>query len=938
MKDLESTLGQLILNDGTFELLKLIVQMNAHKSEKLSFNQSELIYSFEFQKFETLQSVVVRFNGLCELISNCVIANDLLGSHSQLNSFLSQNKSLLSVRWSNDTTIQLIFKALQTEALNPYEKYLTLTEVDRFSKSHTLDVYSHFQKMIAYFVDVFPFDLFSAGEKVQIGKTVNQSVLEKKLESLDDGSYIKFMTFTKGVLSFQGHSMVIKKTGNTFSFFDPNKGEMLNLKPTDLCQQINHSMKEWNATHMAFIDGIKHIQSLDIESNEDKSAADIELKHTHDEGITRFILTELNNIIAQKNLDDYELVKAMDHLRDGVEQFTKQKSILVTPTENRQVINSVLDPYVERQVHRRLRELDDLRIRLKKESWVEAQSVDPIIDKTLENFVITPIACLDDIIAPLINTTGEEFEKLLQTVSLPSLIQSPYELAALFDILDKDKIKLICEALQEHLFKMMPSSRLACIILRTLRHEENASIVYNAIRPSLASLVTSVTDFSNITTYLPKDDKHSFYESIKEKLPKLIQSANDIVNILDSLPEQDRVDFYENIAEELPQFIQSVYDYAAVQACLSSEQGTKLHESMSKTLLSWVTSANNLSKILKPLTLEQRERMVQTLDDESLTKVMQSALDLSYVSNLGTILSGLSPDQCVKFCQNMGDALPKLIKQSSYRVWDVLKELSTEKQAIFNEAIQASLPVFIQLSQYMGLDELPRILTLLQPEQGTLFCAKMKKRLDMLFQDFFEVTNLLRDLSPEQCEMVCDLMKKELSDIATKHKGLLNQIPYPKRAIVYVALNERLVDVIDTADELLQLLRECTEKQRVIVLDAMQHQLPSMMKSVNDLGSVLEYLTPAQTTVMCNAVKNKLPSMIKSEQDVEFLKSTNLSPEQYTIICVAMGKLGQKWITPLLEHSFRKPAIHHESNDYKAKLSECRNEDDPTVGVVKNIK
>ena len=149
MKDLESTLGQLILNDGTFELLKLIVQMNAHKSEKLSFNQSELIYSFEFQKFETLQSVVVRFNGLCELISNCVIANDLLGSHSQLNSFLSQNKSLLSVRWSNDTTIQLIFKALQTEALNPYEKYLTLTEVDRFSKSHTLDVYSHFQKMIA---------------------------------------------------------------------------------------------------------------------------------------------------------------------------------------------------------------------------------------------------------------------------------------------------------------------------------------------------------------------------------------------------------------------------------------------------------------------------------------------------------------------------------------------------------------------------------------------------------------------------------------------------------------------------------------------------------------------------------------------------------------------------------------------------------------------
>lgn len=71
------------------------------------------------------------------------------------------------------------------------------------------------------------------------------------------------MVFTKSYGKMEGHSMLIKKNqDNTYSFFDPNKGEQLKLSSSELCLKLNKSLKLYNATHMAFVDGLKYIKSL----------------------------------------------------------------------------------------------------------------------------------------------------------------------------------------------------------------------------------------------------------------------------------------------------------------------------------------------------------------------------------------------------------------------------------------------------------------------------------------------------------------------------------------------------------------------------------------------------------------------------------------------------------------------------------------------------
>src|ERR1700683_4507334 len=85
----------------------------------VSFNQySDLIYKLNPEKHQTLLDVNRRFNGLCELVCNCVLIDDLLGKGSNQN---------------------FIRDRITVERMDE----------DKIKKSHILDIYSIFRRMIA---------------------------------------------------------------------------------------------------------------------------------------------------------------------------------------------------------------------------------------------------------------------------------------------------------------------------------------------------------------------------------------------------------------------------------------------------------------------------------------------------------------------------------------------------------------------------------------------------------------------------------------------------------------------------------------------------------------------------------------------------------------------------------------------------------------------
>lgn len=129
--------------------------------------------------------------------------------------------------------------------------------------SHLLMTSNFIEKIIAYLFNVYPHDIFSTFEKpCDDNQQVNKPLLAEKLNALPNDYYIKFFVFNKSFPDFNGHSMVIKKVGDHYSFFDPDQGEFRNLSIDGLCLHINAVMKKCQGTHMAFIDGMEYIKSL----------------------------------------------------------------------------------------------------------------------------------------------------------------------------------------------------------------------------------------------------------------------------------------------------------------------------------------------------------------------------------------------------------------------------------------------------------------------------------------------------------------------------------------------------------------------------------------------------------------------------------------------------------------------------------------------------
>ena len=218
------------------------------------FNQESIINKINPQQHKSLLKFIIRFDGLCELICNYVIIENLLGKKS----FTDYNRNSYNATYNNG--------AIQLNNKNHLKDNIHLSKIDqpKIKNSHILNVSTFFQKVKAYLFNIFPFDIFS-GKKIQDKLNVSAAVLSEGLAKLENNTYIKFSVFKKNWFSFRGHSMLIKKTTDQpvlYSFFDPNVGETTHLTIKDLCGKINAAMQEYQGTHMAFINGNHYINNL----------------------------------------------------------------------------------------------------------------------------------------------------------------------------------------------------------------------------------------------------------------------------------------------------------------------------------------------------------------------------------------------------------------------------------------------------------------------------------------------------------------------------------------------------------------------------------------------------------------------------------------------------------------------------------------------------
>jgi hypothetical protein len=235
----------------------------------IPFGQDTLLPKLDPQQHKTLLKICHQFNGLCELVCNRVLVDNLL------------EKS----KYRNHLKKQITVDRLNEESIK---------------NSHILYIYPIFCKILAYLFRIYPdnfFSYFDQRKLIQKKSTnnkiiaVNRQMLGAEFKNLGDGETLKFET-THGVnrqilgagfknlevgetLKFEtihndwfrlgGHSLLIKKTSDTtYTFFDPNFGEARSLSFLQLCNEIDWQIQWINASDVFFIRGSRFLKKLEI--------------------------------------------------------------------------------------------------------------------------------------------------------------------------------------------------------------------------------------------------------------------------------------------------------------------------------------------------------------------------------------------------------------------------------------------------------------------------------------------------------------------------------------------------------------------------------------------------------------------------------------------------------------------------------------------------
>ncbi len=206
----------------------------------IPFNQSsDLICKLDPNKHKTLLGFNERFGGLCELVCNRILIDDLLGKGKDVNSI------------RNRVTVERM-------------------DEDKIKKSHLLDVYSIFRRALAYLFGIYPDNIFSCGDQWSLVKNtstgnnvVNRQILGQGLKNIAAGETLKLEVFSKSGFNLSGHSLLIKKTDDDkYIFFDPNTGEQRDLSLVQLSDNIDAQLAQWNGTDICLIKGKDYLQRL----------------------------------------------------------------------------------------------------------------------------------------------------------------------------------------------------------------------------------------------------------------------------------------------------------------------------------------------------------------------------------------------------------------------------------------------------------------------------------------------------------------------------------------------------------------------------------------------------------------------------------------------------------------------------------------------------
>jgi len=707
MHDIEVKLRTLISDEASFNVLKLILELMLRAQEsKIAYSQEKIVNTArtsEAQQYNKLKSLIIRFDGLCELISNNVIADNLMGNTDRIirSNMAKFKKELLDIEPNGDQSIQLIYKALKNNASNPYEDNISLMHLNTLSKTHILDVSSYFQQMFSYFVGIHPFDLFSFNDKVQVGNSVNQAVLADKLDTLGEGSYIKFMTFSRGLLGFSGHAMVIKKTGNTFSFFDPNAGEQFDLNLLSLCEQINKAMRGFGnhkPTHMAFLDGNKFIQHVNglyqtdiIQRDKVGIKQEVEEQHLTNEEMSTFILSELEKIVKQGQCSDEDLVNAMDTLRTKVERFMQTAEQTATEThETTHLMES--HRYTRDTQGAKLEQFETIRFALKEAFWRDlVQSHYDIRMITNDSEPKQGVLYLKDLgkdglhlqctvmhnnrkVCKTNQISVKELSDLGISVPFPahSLIkQLKPKIADILNIRSKQSL----DTIQEHDLLLdiinidLPfeklESRYDFGVLLNILNVQNCQILCDLQHEQLASTIKTPRDINVLFNYLKKNQASNtgelkcdmVYNAIKTKLHEMIQSAYDIKVLLKVLSPEQRFEF--------------------------------LDEKMLCCLPDMINSAGDLADVFHYLSLEQRIILFDKIKDR-LVDIIQNSNNSGYEFKLA--LAVLSPEQRAIFFDEIKEKLPFLHVEDLAVYNDLLHYLDRESSVLFEMSMKDKIP------------------------------------------------------------------------------------------------------------------------------------------------------------------------------------------------------------------------------------------------------
>lgn len=212
----------------------------------IPFNQENNLLNKLDSNFPTLQNFHRKYDGLCELVCNRVLIDDLLGKADESN-FLQINVDLEKI---NDQKIK---------------------------HSHILNVYSIFRRALAYLFGIYPDNIFSCFDQWKLVnrdttdnkiRVVNRTILSQGLESIEDGEILKLEVFKKKGLNLHGHSLLIKKISRSkYIFFDPNNGEHRNLSITKLSDKIDQQLSQWEATDLLIMRGKVYLKRLDNSSD-----------------------------------------------------------------------------------------------------------------------------------------------------------------------------------------------------------------------------------------------------------------------------------------------------------------------------------------------------------------------------------------------------------------------------------------------------------------------------------------------------------------------------------------------------------------------------------------------------------------------------------------------------------------------------------------------